>query len=75
MWYAALFTMSFFPVEEVDRRRDRASRPPSWGRTRPVTVDFGQKLAICDLTFGGALHSCSESSAVEPGEGHMGNVG
>ncbi len=23
----------------------------------------------------GAVQSCSESSAVEPGEGHMGNVG
>ena len=22
---------------------DRVSRPPSWGRTRPVTVDSGQK--------------------------------
>ncbi len=29
----------------LPKRPDRASRPPSWGRTRPVTVDSGQKQA------------------------------
>ncbi len=28
-----------------------------------------------ELGRGGALHWCSETSAVEPGEGQMGNVG
>ncbi len=51
------------------------SRPPSWCRTRPVTVDSGQKQTIGTGVSGGALHSCSESSAVGPGEGRMGNVG
>ncbi len=55
---------------------DSASRLPSWGRTRPVTVDSGQKQAKRTWVSGArALHSCSESSAVEPGEGQMGNVG
>ncbi len=45
-------------------------------RGRPVSVDSGQKQAIRNLgSRGEALHSWSESSAVEPGEGHMGNVG
>ncbi len=55
--------------------------PPSWGRTRPVTpgppapsIPVGSKRL--ELGFPeGALHSYSESSAVEPGEGQMGNVG
>jgi hypothetical protein len=58
------------------KRPDMASRPPSWGRTRPVTVDSGQKQATATGVSGvGRLHSCSGSSAVEPGEGQMGNVG
>ena len=53
-----------------------ASMPLSWGRIRPATVDSGQKHAKRTWVSGGAaLHSCSESLAVEPGEGQMGNVG
>ncbi len=38
---------------------------------------FSSKGSIYHLTVGrgGALHSCSESSAAEPGEGQMANVG
>ncbi len=44
--------------------------------TRPVTVDPGQKRATATWVSGGrSLHSCSESSAVESGEGQMENVG
>ncbi len=28
-------------VAPLPKRSDRVSRPPSWGRTRPVTVDSG----------------------------------
>ena len=56
-------------------RPDRASRPPPWGSTRPVTVDSGQKQAIGTCVSGRALHSRAERSAVEPGEGQGGNVG
>ncbi len=52
-----------------------AQRTPSWGRTRPVTADSGQRQATGTWVSGGAVHSCSESSAVELGEGQMGNVG
>ena len=45
-------------------------------RTRPVTVDSAQLQATgTGVSRGGSLHSCLESSAVEPGEGQMGNVG
>ena len=55
---------------------DRAIRPPSWGTTRPVTVDSGQKQATGTWIAGGeVLHSYLERLAVEPGEGQMGNVG
>ncbi len=37
------------------------------------TVGILDLLAL--LANWGALYSCSESSAVEPGEGQMGNVG
>ncbi len=41
----------------------------------PVTVDSGQGKRM-ELGFRrGAVRSCSESSAVESGEGQMGNVG
>ncbi len=54
---------------------DSASRLPSWGRTRPVTVDSGQEHAkrtwVSEVR---GLHSCSESSAMEPCEGQTGNV-
>jgi len=59
----------------LSKRPDMASRPPSWGTTRPVIVDSGQKQATGTWVSGGAFHSCSESSAVEPDEGQMGNVG
>ena len=37
---------------------------------------FQSEASDCNLGFrGGALHSCLESSAMEPGEGQMGNVG
>ena len=46
------------------------------GQDSPVTFESGQKSKRLELGFpGGALHSCSESSAVEPGEGQMENVG
>ncbi len=32
-------------LSPLPKRLDRASRPPSWGRTRPVTIDSGQKQA------------------------------
>lgn len=55
---------------------DRASRLPLWGKTRPVTVDSGQKHAKRTWVSGArALHSYAESSAVEQGEGQMGIVG
>ncbi len=54
------------------KRPDRASRPPSWGQDWACPV----RSKRLELGFpGGALHSCSESSAVEPGEGQMRNVG
>ncbi len=54
---------------------DSASRLPSCGRTRPVTVDSGQKHAKRTwVSEARALHSCSESSAMEPCEGQTGNV-
>ena len=58
----------------LTKRRDMASRPPSWSRTRSVTVDSGEKQATGTWVFGG-LHSCSECSAVEPCEGQVGYVG
>ena len=63
-----------FPYRDLDdavqltMRPDMPSRPPSWGRIRPVTVDSGEKQATGTWVFGG-LHSCSECSALEPGEG------
>ncbi len=46
------------------------------GRTGPVKVDSGQKQVTgTRCSGGGEVRSCSEGSAVEPGEGHMGNVG
>lgn len=66
--------VGLFPYSDLDdavrltKRRDMASRPPSWSRTRSVTVDSGEKQATGTWVFGG-LHSCSECSALEPGEG------
>ncbi len=46
------------------------------GRTGPVKFDSGQKQVTgTRCSGGGEVRSCSEGSAVEPGEGHMGNVG
>ncbi len=36
----------------LPKRPDRDSRPPSWGRTQPVTVDAGTKHPSTLLTFG-----------------------
>ncbi len=58
-------------------RRSGPTGPPG----RRLAAGLGLSPSIPDrskrleLGFPGALHSCSESSAVEPGEGQMGNVG
>ena len=44
-------------------------------RGRAVTVDSGQKQGTGTWVSGDALHSWSESSAVEPGVSQMGNAG
>ncbi len=43
----------------LPKRPDRASRPPSWGRTRPVTVDSGQKQATGTWVSGGERYTCA----------------
>ncbi len=46
------------------------------GQDSALDRRFRSKTSGLELGLsGGALHSCSESSAVEPGEGQMGNVG
>ena len=42
-------------VPRLPKRPDRTSRPPSSGRTRPVTVDSGQKQATGTWVSGGGV--------------------
>ncbi len=64
------------------KRPDRASRQAIRARTRRRGPVFGRKSKMRRgvqevrtwLSWGGALHWCSKGPAVEPGEGHMGNM-
>ncbi len=47
----------------------------AWRTDSSCHRQFRSEASDCNLGFRWALHSCSESSAVEPGEGQMGNVG
>ena len=53
---------------------DRASRPPSWDRTRPVTVDSGQKPATATWLSRGGYTRARKARRWMPGESQMGNI-
>ncbi len=70
-----------FPYRDLDEaaqltmRSDRASRPPSWGRTRPVTVDSGQKQATGTWVSREGRYTRARKARRGAGRGSNENVG
>ena len=64
------------PHKELCRFWTNPAREPGFDEIVLWRGGFrSRRLGDCNLISGGTLHSWSESSAVEPGDGQLGNVG